>query len=83
VEAGEAVTEGEQITSNALGKAVRATSGHYINGIVMRDQAVVGQLVEVKLFNGSVSTVAATTTTTTTTTTTSTSTTTTTTTGGQ
>lgn len=81
VEAGEAVTEGEQITSNALGKAIRATSGHYINGIVMRDQAVVGQLVEVKLFNGSVSTVAATTTTTTTTTTTSTSTTTTTTTG--
>ncbi len=78
VEAGEAVTEGEQITSNALGKAVRATSGHYINGIVMRDQPLVGQLVEVKLVNGAMISEAATTTTTTTTTTTSTTTTTTT-----
>lgn len=80
VEAGEALEAGEQITSNALGKAIKATNGHYINGVVMRDQATTGQLVEVKLMNGAMISTAATTTTSTTTTTTTTTTSTTTTT---
>lgn len=80
VEAGEGLVAGEKVTSNALGKAVLATSGHYINGIVVRDQSLAGQLVEVKLMNGATISAVATTTTTTTTTSTSTTTTTTTTT---
>ena len=69
VEAGEALTAGTPVSSNALGKAILATSGHYIAGVVVRDQALAGQLVEVNLdARGTVSTVATTTTTTTTTT---------------
>ena len=67
VEAGEALAVETEVTTNALGKAILATAGHHINGIVMRAQSVIGQLVEIRLMTGGVS-VADTTTTTTTTT---------------
>lgn len=65
VEAGAALDKGDQVTSNALGKAVVAGKGHYVNGIVMRQQPVPGQLVEVRLGGNMVSTVPTTTSTTT------------------
>jgi len=72
VEAGAALSAGDQVTSNALGKAVKAGRGEYVNGVVMREQLTVGQLVEVKL-GGHVVAVVPTTTSTTTSTTTTTS----------
>jgi len=65
VEAGGALNAGVQVTSNALGKAVVAGKGHYVNGVVMRQQLVSGQLVEVRLGGNMVSTVPTTTSTTT------------------
>lgn len=78
VEAGDALDLGDKVTSNALGKAVVAGKGEYINGIVMRAQAVSGQLVEVRLGGNMISTVPTTTSTTTSTTSSSSTTTTTT-----
>jgi len=52
VEAGQALTKGQRVTSSALGKAVNATKNTNVNGIVMRDQATSGQLVEVFLTHG-------------------------------
>lgn len=77
VEAGDALDVGDKVTSNALGKAVVAGKGEYINGIVMRAQAVAGQLVEVRLGGNMISTVPTTTSTTTSSSTTTTTTTTT------
>lgn len=66
VEAGDALDAGDKVTTNALGKAVVAGNGEYINGIVMRSQATSGQLVEIKLGGNMISTVPTTTSTTTT-----------------
>lgn len=77
VEAGDALDVGDKVTSNALGKAVVAGKGEYINGIVMRAQATSGQLVEVRLGGNMISTVPTTTSTTTTSSSTTTTTTTT------
>jgi len=74
VTAGEGLTAGQEVTTNALGKAVLATYGHSINGIVMRDQDEADQLVEIKLMTGDISVADTTTTTTTTTETTTTTT---------
>lgn len=68
VTAGEALDEGDKVTTNGLGKAVVAAAGNYINGVVMRAQAVADQLVEIRLGGNMISTVPSTTTTTTTTT---------------
>jgi hypothetical protein len=76
VEAGGALSKGDNVTTNALGKAVIAGKGEYINGIVMRDQLTVGQDVEIRLGGNMISTVPTTTSTTTTTTSSSSSTTT-------
>jgi len=65
VEAGDALDAGDQVTTNALGKAVVAGRGEYANGVVMRSQAVAGQLVEIRLGGNMVSTVPTTTSTTT------------------
>ena len=77
VTAGDALDAGDKVTSNALGKAVVAGRGEYINGIVMRAQAVADQLVEVRLGGNMIATEATTTSTTTTSSTTTTTTTTT------
>lgn len=49
VTAGAALTAGVKVTSSALGKAVPANKGDYINGIVVRDQPTVNQDVEVRI----------------------------------
>lgn len=49
VEAGESLYAGLPVTTNGVGKAIKATKGRYINGIVMRAQPYAGQLVEIKL----------------------------------
>lgn len=66
VEAGESLYEGLPVTTNGMGKAIKATKGRYINGIVMRAQPYAGQLVEIKMGNWMVSTVPTTTSSTTT-----------------
>lgn len=78
VEAGEALDAGMLATTNGLGKAIRATKGRYVNGVVLRSQALAGQNVEILLGGPAVATAPTTTSTTTTTTTSSSSTTTTT-----
>ena len=69
VEAGEALSVGDEVTTDAAGKAVIAYDTEYINGVVMRAQTEVGQLVEVRLGGYIQSTLPTTSTTTTTTTT--------------
>lgn len=64
VEAGTALDAGDQVTTNGLGKAYVAGKGHYVNGVVMRSQAVAGQPVEIRLGGNMVSTVPTTTSTT-------------------
>jgi hypothetical protein len=66
VEAGDALVVGDQVTTNGLGKAIQAAKGRYVNGVVMRSQAVAGQLVEIRLGGNMVSTMPSTTSTTTT-----------------
>ena len=61
VEAGEALDKGALIMTNALGKAIIASAGKYIAGVVMRAQAVLGEDVEVRLGGSMISTVPTTT----------------------
>ncbi len=76
VEAGEALDAGMAVTTNGLGKAIRATKGRYVNGTVMRSIEIAGDLVEIMLGGGFASTVPTTTSTTTSSTSTTTTTTT-------
>jgi hypothetical protein len=75
VDAGEALALDAQVTTNALGKAVLALKGEYVNGIVRRAQTISGEPVEIALGGALLSTLPTTTTTTTTTSTTTTTTT--------
>jgi len=64
VEAGDALVAGDQVTTNALGKAIQAAKGRYVNGVVVRTQPLAGQLVEIRLGGNMVSTMPSTTSTT-------------------
>lgn len=65
VETAAVLAAGDRVTTNGLGKAIKASKGRYVNGVAMRAQATVGQLCEIRLGANIVSTEPSTTSTTT------------------
>jgi hypothetical protein len=66
VETAAVLAAGDRVTTNGVGKAIKAAKGRYVNGVAMRAQTVVGQLCEIRLGGNVVSTEPSTTSTTTT-----------------
>lgn len=65
VETAAVLAAGDRVTTNGVGKAIKASKGRYVNGVAVRAQATVGQLCEIRLGGNIVSTEPSTTSTTT------------------
>lgn len=66
VETAAVLAAGDRVTTNGVGKAIKAAKGRYVNGVAMRAQTEIGQLCEIRLGGNVVSTEPSTTSTTTT-----------------